>query len=151
MKLTQRIFAAALFVLLFSAPSFAQDASYSKKLHAFLEANGTMETFKTAIKGMIETMSQSNDKIPAEFWAEFEKEAVGTSLDDLVALLAPVYSKHLTEADLDKLMEFYHSPVGKKLADKTPIITQESMLAGQAWGQKLGERVVARMKEKGYK
>lgn len=47
--------------------------------------------------------------------------------------MAPVYEKHLTEADLNEVIKFYNSPVGKKLAGKTPAITQESMAAGQTW------------------
>jgi hypothetical protein len=133
--------------------AFAQktlSSPYQKKLHEYLEAGGTLASFRMAVTGMIDNMSKQNDKIPSEFWTEFEKEVLGTSLDDLVVLLEPVYKNHLTEADLDALIAFYKSPVGKKLATETPKIMQESMQAGEVWGQALGEKIVARMKEKGY-
>jgi hypothetical protein len=40
--------------------------------------------------------------------------------------------------------------VGKKFAEKTPLITKESILAGQEWGKQIGQKVVDRLKDKGY-
>jgi hypothetical protein len=71
-------------------------------------------------------------------------------MDDLVTLLAPVYEKHLTEADLNEVIKFYNTPAGKKLAQKNPAIMQDSMVAGQTWGMKVAEKVQAKLKEKGY-
>lgn len=127
----------------------AQD-SYQKKVHEYLDATGTMKGFKVAMKGMMDSFRQSKTNVPKEVWDEMEKEFMGTTLDDLVALLAPIYKQHLTEADLDAVIKFYKTPAGMKIADKTPIITQQSMQAGMEWGQKLGERVAQRLKDKGY-
>ena len=78
------------------------------------------------------------------------KEFLNTSLDDLVEMLVPVYSKYMTQGDLEKLIEFYQTPVGKKYAKSTPMITQESMQVGQQWGMKIGQEFEKKMKEKGY-
>jgi hypothetical protein len=56
----------------------------------------------------------------------------------------------LSEADLKEIIKFYESSVGKKLAQKTPVITQESMQAGQQWGQVIAGKVMKKMQEKGY-
>ena len=72
------------------------------------------------------------------------------SMSDLVTMLTPVYQKHLTEKDLEEIISFYNTPVGKKLATSTPMITTESMQVGQKWGMEIGQKVVERMKEKGY-
>ena len=71
-------------------------------------------------------------------------------MDELADMLAPVYEKHMTENDLKKIIEFYQTPVGKKYAEKTPLITQESMQVGQQWGMRIGQKVMERLKEKGY-
>jgi hypothetical protein len=127
----------------------AQDA-YEKKVHDYLEATGAMKGFKVAMKGMMDAFKKSKTEIPADVWDELEKEFLGTTLDDLVTLLAPIYKQHLTAADLDEVIKFYKSPIGMKMAEKTPIITQQSMQAGMEWGQKLGAKVAERLKEKGY-
>jgi len=72
------------------------------------------------------------------------------SIDELVEMLAPVYKKHLSEDDLDKIIQFYNTPVGKKLAEATPAITQESMQVGQQWGMKVGQIVADKLEKAGY-
>jgi hypothetical protein len=79
-----------------------------------------------------------------------EKEFLKTSLDDLVDMLVPVYSKHLTLDDLQKIIDFYQTPAGKKYAEKTPLIMQESMQIGQQWGMKIGQKFQEKLQEKGY-
>jgi hypothetical protein len=88
--------------------------------------------------------------VPAEFWTESVNEIKKNALNDLVKLLAPIYANHLNEDDLDGLIEFYLTPIGKKYAEKTPLITQESMIAGQQWGMTVGQKIADRLEEKGY-
>lgn len=65
-------------------------------------------------------------------------------------MLSLVYYIHLNQDDLNSIIAFYTTPIGKKFAQKTPFITQESMLIGQAWGKKIGEALVKKMTEYGY-
>jgi hypothetical protein len=115
-----------------------------------MEVSGTLATFKTAIKGMISNFKIMNSSVPEDVWKKFENELLNTSVDDLVKQFSPVYEKHLTETDLNDIIKFYSTPAGKKLAEKTPILTQESMAAGQVWGQAVGQKVMMKLKEKGY-
>jgi hypothetical protein len=130
--------------------SAQSNTSYTSTLKKYMEVSGTLATFKTAIKGMISNFKLMNSSVPEEVWKEFENELLNTSVDDLVKQFAPVYEKHLTEADLNDIIKFYSTPAGKKLAEKTPILTQESMAVGQAWGQAAGQKVMMKLKEKGY-
>jgi uncharacterized protein len=141
----------AITVTLFSLTAgFAQVDSYKAALRTMMVKGGSEETFKTAIHQMMEIYKQSMTAVPDSLWDELEVEFQKTSIEDLVDLLAPVYKNHLTEADIIKITEFYDSPVGKKYAEHTPLITQESMVAGQEWGRRIGEKFAARLKENGY-
>lgn len=128
----------------------AQSKTYPATLKKYMEASGSLAAFRSAVSGMMGNFKNMNSSVPDEVWKEFEAEFLSTSLDDLVTMLAPVYEKHLTEADLNEIIKFYNSPTGKKLAEKTPLITDESMVAGQAWGQAVAEKVMKKLKEKGY-
>ena|SRR5690349_18334869 len=130
--------------------TFAQVDSYKATLKKVLEVAGTEENFKVAIKQMFGMFKQQNSNVPDSFWEEAEKEFSETSMDDLVDMLSPVYQKHMTESDLKKIIEFYQTPAGKKYAEKTPLILQESMQVGQQWGMKIAQRVQEKLKEKGY-
>lgn len=140
-----------IFCLYAFTASFAQvNKEYKSTLKKMIEVSGSSAAFKSAITQIIVMFKQNYTNVPSDVWDEFEKEFSKTSVDDLVELLAPIYHKHLTVDDLKKIIEFYQTPVGKKYAEKTPMITQESMMAGQEWGKKIGQQIQDKLKEKGY-
>lgn len=146
----KKILAIAFVLLAVCVQAQTQSKTYPATVKKFLEVSGSLEAFKGAVSTMLESFKGAYPSVPADIWTEFDKEMSTTSMDDLVTLLAPVYEKHLTEADLNEIIKFYNTPAGKKLAQKSPLIMQDSMVAGQAWGTKIGEKLQARLKEKGY-
>lgn len=138
-------------LVLFSALSFGQDNDhYKSTLNKLLLVTGSEKSFKGAIVQMTSLFKQQQPEVPAEFWDEFAAEANKDTFNQLVNLLLPVYQKHLSENDLLDVIAFYESPAGKKFAEKAGLITQESMVIGQEWGKQIGEKVVAKLKAKGY-
>lgn len=131
--------------------SFGQESNtYKVSLKKLIQVSGTEIAYNGALNQMISMFKQQQSKVPVEFWDEFTAEVNKDALNQLVNLILPIYQKHLTEADLLGIIAFYETPVGKKFAEKTPLITQESMLAGQEWGKQIGQKVVDKLKEKGY-
>ncbi|MCK8523568.1 DUF2059 domain-containing protein [Aquimarina sp. D1M17] len=148
MKKLILLFAISLF---YASASFGQvDEDYTKTLRTMFEIAGTEDTYKTVINQMFMMYKSQYPNVEEEIWDEFEDEFMQTSMNDLVQMLAPVYSKHLTKEELLQIIQFYNSSVGKKLAKSTPLITQESMQIGQEWGIKIGERFSEKLKQKGY-
>ena len=58
-----------------------------------------------------------------------------------------IYARNFTPGEMREMTAFYRTPVGQKLLEKLPTVTQESMRAGQAWGQRIGAEVQNRMIE----
>jgi len=58
-----------------------------------------------------------------------------------------IYARNFTPGEMREMTTFYRTPVGQKLLEKLPTVTQESMRAGQAWGQRIGAEVQNRMIE----
>lgn len=136
-------------VLSFNA--FAQaDGEYGKTLKKMFEVSGTEVSFQMAIKQMFSMYRQQSPSIDADIWADLEKEFSKTSLNDLTEMLVPVYSKYLSVDDLQELIQFYETPIGKKFAKSNPLILQESMQVGQEWGLKIGQDFQRKLEEKGY-
>ena len=132
-----------------TSASFAQlDKDYTETLRTMFKVAGTEETYKTVIIQMVNLFKEQYPNVDEKVWSDFEEEFLKTSVNDLVEMLAPVYVKYLNQDELQQLIEFYDSPVGKKLAKSTPLITQESMQIGQEWGKKIGEDLVEKMKKK---
>src|SRR5688572_12708529 len=71
-----------------------------------------------------------------------EKLRAKTNPAELVSLIVPVYTKHLTDTEMIEMIEFYETPTGRSVVSKLPMIAQESMMVGQTWGANLAQSVV---------
>ena len=97
---------------------------------------------------MINAYRQNLPQVPEEFWTKFAKKV---NTEDLMEMLVPIYDRHLTHADVTSLIDFFQSPVGKKLVSVQPEIMKESMQVGQAWGEKLANEVTVELQKQGYR
>jgi uncharacterized protein len=68
-------------------------------------------------------------------------------LPEFAAEIVVIYARNFTPEEMRQMTAFYRTPVGQKLLEKLPTVTQESMRAGQAWGQRIGAEVQNRMIE----
>lgn len=131
--------------------SFGQtDNEYRETLQTMFKVSGSEEIYQTAISQMFTMFKEQYSSVKEETWVSLEAEFKNTSINDLIELLTPTYQKHLTLEEIKGLIEFYETPVGKKYAQKSPLIMQESMQIGQQWGMKIGEEFAKKMKDKGY-
>lgn len=137
------------FFALSSGVCFSQASTeYKSAVKKMMVASGAENTYKVVISQMVTAFKAQKSDIPEEFWTAMSTELLKTSMTDLADMLTPVYEKHLTLADINELIAFYQSPIGKKFAEKTPLIMQESMQIGQEWGRKLGQQIIDKLKEK---
>jgi len=65
-------------------------------------------------------------------------------------MMVPIYSRAFSEEELNELVKFYESPIGRKMTRALPQIVSESMAAGQQWAGEVLKRLRTRLKEKGY-
>ncbi len=94
----------------------------------------------TAIEASVPVQRAANPEIPGEFWDEFLKRA-RAQVGDLIESLIPIYANRFSEVELKQLTDFYLTPLGQRLLEELPSITQESMQTGQQWGARLGAAV----------
>ena len=140
------------FIALISFSGYGQAGSeYRTSLKTMFELSGTEQNYQAAITQMFKMYQQQYAGIvDKETWQELQKEYMKASIDDLTDMLVPVYSKYLSQEDLEGIIAFYRTPVGKKYAKNTPYITTESMQVGQEWGMKLVQDFQEKLKERGY-
>ncbi len=130
----------------FTVSGYAQsNAEYSAALKKMFLVSGSNETYKMAIKQMI-SMYKSQSTLSPEKLKSLEDEMLKTSMKDLTDMLVPIYQKYMTISDINEMIKFYESPVGKKFAKNSPAITQESMKIGQEWGMKIGQELKNKLK-----
>jgi uncharacterized protein len=135
------------FVSMLAVKANAQSDGKEKLIKEMLELSGAKKMALQTMEMMIGSFKKSMPTVENNFWDEFMKEADN---DELVNMIIPVYANHFTEKEVKELIAFYKTPIGKKLVEKLPLISQESFGIGEAWGKALSEKVVSKLKAAGY-
>ena len=139
---------------------FSEVAGFEKQYNQMINImvsnfqNGMVQGFENSIEDqeipidlrqkITPMIMQSSDNIRTNFENLFKNEV---KFKDLVSnVYLPVYQKHFTEQDIIELIEFYNSPVGKKLSALTPMLMQESVATfNEMYGfrvQKIGSELI---------
>jgi hypothetical protein len=113
--------------------SLAEPAS-KESVEKLMVLTGASDMGKQMIGQMLPAMQQMLPDAPPAFWQNVAEEV---NMDEMVALVVPVYQKHLSEEDVQAMLKFFSTSAGKKLISVQPVIMQESMIIGQQWGQQL--------------
>ena len=122
----------ALIVTFFT--SHSQNESYKDVLLEYMEVQGSLDSF-----------NNSKDQMSQMMGGQIEADKLKPIMDEmflsLVDALVPVYKNHLSIQDLKDGIEMYKTPIGKKIAQKTPLITQETMNVSMQWGMEFSSKI----------
>lgn len=110
------------------------------------------------LKQQLGIIKQAKPDLPAEVEKRFQTiflVETGKSLDDLLNKVAEAYALLMSEDEINQIVKFYKSPVGTKLIRAKPMMVQESLKIGRAWGENigvlLGEETIRQLKAEGHK
>lgn len=103
---------------------------------------------------MTQSLKVSRPDIPEEMYdilAEEVNSTIGEAMTEkggFIEIITPVYHKYYTHEDIRQLLAFYHSDIGRKVVKVMPALMQESMAAGQLWGERLAPVIQKRVAER---
>ncbi len=118
------------FVLVFSIQFVsAQDEALRKDIMKVIEASGSAAQMKAA-KDQILPMIPADKQ--AAFLVEFE-----ASMPAYYDRIVQIYVDNYTKEDIKAMLQFYESPVGKKITAQAEAVTAATMTAAQEWGKGL--------------
>jgi hypothetical protein len=141
------------------APAPTPGALAAAKELVALKGGGAM--FDPLIPGVIE--SAKNQFVPTNPQLAGPLNEVANQLHkeyaprraELLDLVANIYARHFTEAELKDIVAFYKTPAGKKMVAQEALAIQESLDAAQQWANEFSDAVIARfrseMQKRGYK
>ncbi len=93
-------------------------------------------------------MQQSVQRaVPQEVWDEIRAELDMTRIRPVIVA---IWDRHFSHDDIRGLIEFYESPLGRKLVETQPAVMQESMAAGELWARQVLQRIRDKLAQKGY-
>jgi uncharacterized protein len=114
--------------------------------HRVLEASGTIETMVAAMRANLPAQRMASPQIPAEFWTRFEVR-ITSDVPQLVDSIAVLYAKRFSQDDLQGMLAFYQSPVGRRVRELQPGLVTESSAIGQRWGMRIGAEIGAALQQ----
>ena len=117
----------------------ADEPTFEQDVRKLMEVTGAAAMGEQVVNQMLDGMSKNVTGESAEYLRRFRAEL---DPNEMVELNVPIYMKHFTHEEIKGLVEFYESPIGKKTIEKLPLVMQESMAAGQAWGEKLAQKIL---------
>jgi len=150
----RRLLLALACVVLVAGPAAAQQkvqAVSSAKMaliRRILELTHAGDMTISAMEVAIPAQRAANPQIPAEFWTEFSARA-RRDIAQLLERLIPIYDANFSEAQLQQLVQFYESPLGRHLVSVQPAVTMQSIQAGQQWGAEIGAEVARDLQKRG--
>jgi hypothetical protein len=137
------------FVLVFAFGIIA--ASYGQTKRAdiikLLDVSNTKSQAEQMFSMMLPSLQAMAPGAPQAFWTAFEAKL---DLAGFIEMFIPLYDKYFTHDEIKGLIQFYESPVGRKMLAVNPDLMQESFGIGQAWGQKLAEDIIKELSTQGY-
>ncbi|UGB39071.1 DUF2059 domain-containing protein [Frateuria soli] len=95
---------------------------------------------------MAAMMQQQLPCVPASYWQGFI-DAKGAQ--ELTGRMVPIYQRHFSAADIQGLLKFYRSPLGRKVITEMPETMAEGMKLGQDWGRERAQAMLAELQKSG--
>jgi hypothetical protein len=149
MQLRARILALAFLALTCPAVAHAQapDPERLAAAEEMMEASRVDRQFAQVIPLLLDRLKESFSRVAPERRAIIENvfEQMQSKFvrrrSELLDQIAVLYAQRLEAAEMRAVAEFYRSLVGSKLIDVQPEIMQESILAGQRWGARIGQEI----------
>ncbi len=153
-------------IISISTLCFADELTQEKRedILYLLERSGSLdvglELATNITQQFNQVLSQTNKDIPKNVFVVLQeeleillKEETGKN-GGLTDISINVYHDHFTHDEIKQLNKFYDSPIGQKLAARTPTIARESMIASQKWAENmqplLVDRALTVLRSQGY-
>lgn len=118
----------------------------ARQVHELMGLFGTERMFQQMNAQMAAMMGKQLPCVPASYWNGFLD---GQATQELTEKLVPIYQRHFTEQDVQGLLRFYRSPLGRKLLVEQPSIMAEVMQMGQQWGEQRAQAMMAELQKSG--
>ena len=118
------------------APENGKD-THAEKILEYLRLTNTGVMSREMLEAMFRPMRTAG--LSDALWDELITELVNDT--SLIDRMVPVYKKYFSEAEMDALLAFYETPVGKKFLAVQGPIQRELLPVSQAWGMEVTQRV----------
>jgi len=146
-----------------AAPVHSQTAAPAPAPDALAAAKELMDTmrltrqFEAILPGILKALKPTIVQGRPEVERQYDTiepvilESFRARLSDMTDAVATIYASNFSSDDLRAMIAFYKTPVGQKMLDRLPAVTQQTMSVGATFGKSVGEDLRKRMIEELHK
>lgn len=127
--------------------SFCYTQTKIDKVKELISLSGTFTLSKKIESEVISRYRKKYDNVPDSVWKSIEPQI---KIDELINEVAEIYGKNFTEKEIDQLLIFYKSDLGKKLIQNTPNIMTQIQTSSSNWGNKVHNLINGELEKMGY-
>jgi hypothetical protein len=135
-------------------PAQKVDPARETNIRKLLEVSGSAKFSEEMVTGSTEQVKDSllkslpagehSQKIVDSFLRRYKTRF---TIEQLIALMVPIYDHYLSDEDIRGLIEFYQTPLGQRAVKVLPQVARESQQAGSDLGQKVIAQVVKEVQD----
>jgi hypothetical protein len=107
------------------------DAQSTSPLEQLMALTGVLDHASTSMDAVTADLRAKYPDVPPALWDNYAARINDHSV--LVRLYAPIYRRHVSDADTLALAEFFQSPLGSRYLAASGQITQDTDMAARAW------------------
>jgi len=119
-----------IFLALAIISKVSAQASHEKTLKLFevMELDKTLNAMSDNMTGMFSKLPgmPKDDKVTKEYM-DYVSSEVRLFSSRMITAMVPIYEGYFTQAEIQKYIDFYSTPEGKKLIESAPILQKQLM------------------------
>lgn len=126
------------------APVQAGSPEKLKKIEQAIQLSGAIGSVDVMIEPMlaqyIDALRQGGMEISPGLSEDMQKtvaRVMRRNYPNLVTRIVGLYDQHFSDEEIDQMITFWKSPIGRKVARLNPVLTERGMVIGQQWGMAL--------------
>lgn len=128
-----------------SALGFSQ--SKTENVKEIIRLNGLSNMSSDVKIQFLDQFKKMYPNVKDSFWKKMEAEI---NTDSLITQTSVLFEKYYTANEISELLQFYKSPLGKKMIANMHLIMQESQVIGQKWGMEIADKIRNQLEREGY-
>ncbi|WP_165571760.1 MULTISPECIES: DUF2059 domain-containing protein [Chryseobacterium] len=121
--------------------------SKQEKVRTLISLSGAFKLSKDVEKDVISRYKHKYTNVPDHVWTSLEPRI---NIDNLINDVINIYESKFTEKEIEELLVFYKSDLGKKLIQNSPAIMTEIQTATSNWGMNVNNLINNDLEAKGY-
>jgi uncharacterized protein len=119
------------------------DSEKEKLIRSLLARTKEAEMAEERVLQAMAGMKQLMPRVPEKYWQKYRSLI---TVEELQNRLVEVYDRHFTAAEIQSLIQFYDSPIGKKLSEQALPILRESIEIAQEMSKRAGSAVASEVR-----